>query len=643
VNLDEFDEALRLYDPQSKHKAPDSALSNYALQYVAYCYQLKGDYERARTLYERALRVQEQAGLPDVRFRSNTLLRAAECSVSLGDWPKASHYWALAQKEFEKGEVHSEGEIRPALVAAAIAQHEGRHEDALKYLHQALDVEERILASARTNLLIPPHRRTYELLYGFLLDYAIASDNRHLSQLANEIVFGFLESMRYRSLRNFLVQVRERRNPARPPDERESALTKRIERLSKDLKASGNDRTRELLRSAYHEFEELTLKAQMQQAQYQALTAAKPRTLLELQRDHPAGTALIEFLFVRERVFALVITQDGMQAIQLPISTNTLAAKVKLFRSLAFATESDENQWLPVAESLYKNLIVPLESSGVLSNITTLGFVPYSILHDLPFAALARREGGTVKFLIADYDLFQTPSATVFTNKRQDRNSELHKDTTLAFGRNQSGDSNLPNLAFAAEEAEAVAQITGGQALMNEKATETDLKRLAYDCDYLHFSTHGVAESEIPLFSRVLLEPTANDDGNLTVREIFERGLQTKLVTLSACETGRSFSVSGSEFTQQDRIGLIEAFLHANSRSVLASLFPISDRATTGFMKRFYEEIHANRSKVGALAAAQRAMLRGEILPPPASVSQSASAYTHPRYWAPFILVGDPE
>jgi CHAT domain-containing protein/tetratricopeptide (TPR) repeat protein len=643
VNLEEYDEALRLYDPQLKHKDPESALSNYVLQYIAHCYQLKGDYEQARTLYERALRAHEQAGLPDVRFRSNTLLRAAECSISLGDWPRASQYWTLAAQEAEKGDVHSEGEIRPALVAAAIAQHEGRHEDALKYLRHALDVEEQILASARTNLLIPPHRHTYDLLYGFLLDYAITSENSHLSQFANEIVFGFLESMRYRSLRNFLVQVKERSSPAPPADEREKALTKRIERLAGELKASGNERTRQLLRNAYHEFEELTLKAQMEQAQYSALNAAKPVTLAELQRSCPVDTALIEFLFVREKVFALVITQSGMRAIRLPASKSALAAKAKLFRSLVFTTESNENLWLPVAESLYTNLFGPLESAGVLKNITTLGFVPYSFLHDLPFAALARRESGEVKFLVLDYALFQTPSATVFANKRQGERSEARSSTTIAFGRNQSNDTSLPNLAFAAEEAEAVALITGGQALVNEKATEADLKRLVSDCDYLHLSTHGVAESELPLFSRVLLEPTNSDDGNLTVREIFELGLQAKLVTLSACETGRSFSLGGNEFTQQDRIGLIEAFLHANSRSVLASLFPINDRTTTGFMKRFYEEIHSNRSKVDALAAAQRAMMRGEISHPPASGTQPASAYTHPRYWAPFILVGDPE
>lgn len=642
VNIEDYDEALRLYDPTLRHKNKDLPLSNYELQYIAHCYQLKGDYAQAISLYERALEVHKQAGLPDVRFRINTLLRSAECSIALGDWQRASQFYEQSTGASEKGEVHSEGEIRPALVAAALARHEGRHEDALKSLRQALDVEEQVLASARTNLLIPPHRRSYDLLYDFLFDYAKASDNPKLSQPANEIMFGFLENMRYRSLRNFLVQVKERRSTPALATEREVALTERIKQLSEELKTSRSERTRQLLRNAYHEFEELTLKAQLQQPQYVAIKAAKPVTLAECQRDFPDDAALVEFLFVRERVFALVITKKVIRAIELAISKSALEAKVRLFRSLIFQTDSDESAWLPVAESLYTNLVTPVESAGLLNKMTSIGVVPYSFLHDLPFAALGRWDNGKVKFVIEDYALFQMPSATFLAQKQRDESSETTTNTTIVFGRNRSGDPSLPDLAFAAEEATSVAQITGGQALVNEKATETNLKRLASDSDYLHLSTHGVAESDLPLFSRILLEPSSTDDGNLTVREIFALGLQTKLVTLSACETGRSFSTGAGDFTQQDRIGLIEAFLHAGSDSVLASLFPVSDRATSDLMKLFYSGIRANTPKVEALASAQRAMLRGDISAPSSSQDSSSLAFRHPRYWAPFIIVGAP-
>jgi CHAT domain-containing protein/tetratricopeptide (TPR) repeat protein len=571
LNLDEYDEALKLYDPALRHKDKDAVLSNYLLQYIAHCYQLKGDQAEALSLYERALRVHEQAGLPDVRFRANTLLRSAECAIALGDWPRASNYWAQSKQTAENGETHSEGEIRPALVAAAIARHDGNDREALKQLRNALDVDAQIFASAKTNQLIPPHRRSYDLLYGFLLDYAVANRDPALSKLAGEITFAFLENMRYRSLRNFLVQVRERRDAPAPDSERERELADRIKMLTQALNARDTPETRAQLQETYSQYEELTLKSQLQLPQYSAIAAAKPIPLSQLQQELRDGLALVEFLFVRERVLALVITTKDLRTIELPIARSALSAKARLFRALVFGDASD-NAWFPVAQSLRANLVGPLETSGSLANINTIAFAPYGFLHDLPFAALAHEDAGKPKFLVEDYALFQTPSATFLAHKHSVKTADANVYRTIAFGRNGSSDSSLSPLTFAVEEAEAVAQTTGGQAFVNQRATETELKRLVYDCDYLHLSTHGVAESEMPLFSRVLLEPTAADDGNLTVREIFELNLRTELITLSACETGQSFSASGNEFVEQDRLGLIEITQDREQRTFVADV-----------------------------------------------------------------------
>jgi len=639
LSLDEYDEAIKLYDPLLTHKTPQSVLANPAL--VAYCYQLKGDYAQALSLYERALQAHRQGETPDVRYEASVLLGSAECSVALGDWQRASDLMGDVDEIAKHLETHSDGYIQPAIVRAKIAQHNGRHEKALKYLRDALETETQIFAAARTNSLIPPHRRSYERLYSLLLDYSISNTNEQVSRSATELVFGFLENMRYRSLRNFLIQVREKRANVPPTSERERELTERIETLSESLKPNDNAATREQLRRVYSEYEEITLKAQLEQPQYLAIAAAKPVASSELQQRLPNDTALVEFLFLGERVFALVITQKGLKAVELPVSRSGLAAKTKLLRSLIFRIEANETVWLPVAESLRANLIGPIETSGALSNITTLGLVPYSFLHDLPFAALVRLNNGSTKFLVEDYNLFRTPSGTFYAHGSEQDPSTVEKRVTVAFGRNESSDESLPDLAFAADEAKAVAQTTSGLAFVNKEATETDLKRISHNCDYLHLSTHAIAESEMPLFSRLLLEPSNTDDGKLTVREIFELGLRTRLVTLSACETGQSYSASGTDFVEQDRIGLIEAFLHAGSQSVIATLLPISDQPTTEFMKHFYGQLREKESKAEALAATQRAMLRGAIALPSSAHNPNSLPLTHPRYWAPFILVGD--
>ncbi len=637
VNLGEYDEAIKLYDPLLTHKSQESVLTNPVS--VAYCYQLRGDYAQALSLYERALQALRQGETPDVRYEAAVLLGSAECSVSLGDWQGASEFMRQVDEITKRLETHSDGDIQPAILRATIARHNGLHEQALKHLRDALETERQVFAAAKTNFLIPPHRRSYERLYSLLLDYSVANTNQHLSQSATELVFGFLEDMRYRSLRNFLIRVKEGRPALSPTSEIERDLTERIARLSQNLKQNDNAATREQLRKTYNEYEELTLKAQLEQPQYLAITAAKPVALSDLQQKLAPQTALVEFLFVGEKVFALVVTDKGVRAVGLPVAKGALVAKTKLFRSLIFTGEANETVWLPVAESLRESLIGPIETSGALAGIKRIGLIPYGVLHDLPFAALVRRDNERKTFLVEDYVLFQIPSATFYAQKGREEISSPGENVTIAFGRNGSSEENLPRLEFAAEEAKAVARATRGTALINERATETELKRLAYNCDYLHLSTHAIAESDMPLFSRLLLEPSSADDGNLTVREIFELGLHTKLVTLSACETGQSYSAGGTDSSEQDRVGLIEAFLHAGAASVLATLLPVSDQPTTEFMKHFYGQLQDNKSQAEALAATQRAMLRSEISLP--SPEPNSLPLNHPRYWAPFILVGD--
>jgi CHAT domain-containing protein len=71
----------------------------------------------------------------------------------------------------------------------------------------------------------------------------------------------------------------------------------------------------------------------------------------------------------------------------------------------------------------------------------------------------------------------------------------------------------------------------------------------------------------------------------------------------------------------------VQAFLHAGAGSVLASLWPVDDRATAQLMERFHRGLASGESEVAALAQAQRAALRD-------------ARTAHPFYWAGFSLSG---
>jgi CHAT domain-containing protein len=94
----------------------------------------------------------------------------------------------------------------------------------------------------------------------------------------------------------------------------------------------------------------------------------------------------------------------------------------------------------------------------------------------------------------------------------------------------------------------------------------------------------------------------------------------TRLVVLSACETGLGEIQSGEGVW-----GLQRAFQLAGARSVMGSLWKISDEATVTFMDAFYE--HYLRTK-NISQAYQQAM------------QTTRQEYPQPYYWGAFTLIG---
>jgi CHAT domain-containing protein len=113
-------------------------------------------------------------------------------------------------------------------------------------------------------------------------------------------------------------------------------------------------------------------------------------------------------------------------------------------------------------------------------------------------------------------------------------------------------------------------------------------------------------------------------DGYLRLREIYDLSLSADLVVLSACQTAL-----GREVRRDGLVSITRGFLHAGARRVLATLWPVDDRATTLLMREFYRALLVDGlTPALALVRAKRAL--------------SADRQFHaPFYWAGFVLHGD--
>lgn len=96
-------------------------------------------------------------------------------------------------------------------------------------------------------------------------------------------------------------------------------------------------------------------------------------------------------------------------------------------------------------------------------------------------------------------------------------------------------------------------------------------------------------------------------------------------MVLSACQTGL-----GNLKQAEGTVGLQRAFMARGARSLLVSLWSVSDDATALLMERFYQHWLGDRDQPAKSEALRRAQadVRG------------TKGFEAPRFWAPFQLVG---
>jgi CHAT domain-containing protein len=134
----------------------------------------------------------------------------------------------------------------------------------------------------------------------------------------------------------------------------------------------------------------------------------------------------------------------------------------------------------------------------------------------------------------------------------------------------------------------------------------------------LHIAAHGIFRADNPMFSSLKL-----GDSWLNLFDIFNLQLGAELTVLSACETGMSAVWEGDEL-----LGLARGFLYAGTPSLVVSLWTVNDRSTAELMRHFYTALQRGTPKGRAL---QKAMI------------DVKANFPHPYYWAPFVLMGNPD
>jgi len=628
----------------------DHPYVTYALESLAMIAIEKGDTTKARELYEHSLAILDKAFGPDNPRVGNALGQLASIYTAQGDIARATAAEMRANVIVEKN------------IALNLAT--GSEREKLAYLASVAELTDRTVS---LHVREAPERPEALRL---AITTILQRKGRVLDAMSDS-----LASVR----RSLAPQDRSLLDALNDTTSRLASLV--LNGSQRPNRAEYDSQIKQL------EQEREKLESEVSRRSVGFYQAGQTITLADIQAAVPADAAAIEFAIYRPfnskaptraaygppRYVAYVIRHDGdVRWKELGDAKAIDGAIQDLRAALRDPKRTDVRSLARTVEQL---VIEPLGSA--LNGVSRLLVSPDGALNLIPFEALVNNQNQyllqaySINYLSSGRDLLRlrlprSPKSAplVLTNPlfgepevAQTRGVQ-RPATRPAAGTAQpesgrAGDD-LPNIYFApldgtAEEGRVIkSSFTDARILTGAEATESALKS-AQAPRILHIATHGFflrdsakpasnpieGESssirvENPLLRSGLALAGANlrtgerNDGVLTALEASGLSLWgTKLVTLSACDTGIGEVKNG-----EGVYGLRRAFMSAGTETLVMSLWPVSDYVTRELMSGYYQGLRQGLGRGEALRQVQLGMLKRQNR-------------QHPFYWASFIQSGE--
>jgi CHAT domain-containing protein/Tfp pilus assembly protein PilF len=602
---------------------------------------LLGKQNEARSSFEKSLEIAKQ--INDRETMVQVLVNLAELAKKPEDYQWGLDFAQQAMKIASEMGL-AEQLWQAHLVLARLYRRMGRFDEARTEVQSAIATVEEVRRDIPGEQLAQQAFESMVLPYHEMVGILVAQGD-----IAN--AFEYAERAKGRVLLDVMRQGRSDVSHAMTIAERarEQQLVGGLAQLNRELRE-------ELSASANRErVAELRSKLRKARLDYEAflpdLYAAHPQLRvargemlpvrasdLDALLTQEAADAFLEFVVTDEATYVFVLNRGGdLVAHTIAISRKELDKDVTRFRERLAGRELT---YAPASRALFNKLIRPVDAR--LRNARQICIVPDGSLWELPFQALQPAPG---RFLLDRHAIFYAPSMTVLREtvaKRKVRAAGPRPTRLLAFGnpvvpsevasemRSAYRDASLGPLPHAETEVKSIASLYGARdsrVHVREDAREELVKSEAETFRVLHFATHGILDDESPLYSHLLFSrPTsAAEDGVLEAHEIMRLNLDADLAVLSACETGRGRVGAG-----EGLIGMSWAFFVAGCPTSVVSQWKVNSASTTELMIEFHRALRSASPKTRA-EALRRASLK----------VRSSSAYRHPFYWAPFVLVGD--
>lgn len=693
AGMDSLEKSLAIAE-----KMNDKNILHYALNQLGSHSLLAGDTTSAFKYYSRSLQLAQEM---DDKFAmtysqiyiGNIFVKQGKPDQALQSYQKALQISQASGMKKAMADVHNdmavlyygqkqlpeaEGEVSKAIVLAGgdgyrdlqadalhtqglIFRDTGKVEEAITSMQQSVQ----LIESIRSELDSPEEKagflETRRNIYEDLIELL-------LKQNKKSEAFGYAQRSKARAFLDLLVEMDIDVGKGLPPDlreKKEALVNEMVEiqsqiREENDKDSPSNSKVKSLEEKSNQleeQYRNIVREIRKRAPQLAEVWYPEPLDVEQTQSLLDPQSILLEYFVGKEGSLLFAITHESLNVYRLPTEKN-LSDTVNAIRDalqkpdpVQQVVEGAYSRYVTSSSSLYQMLLQP--ASADIQGKSRLLIAPDGPLHYLPFECLlsqsvktAQLDFSKLPYVTRNFEIQYISSASVLASLHSQEQLNAggpRQKELLAFAdpalptRNQTKDPSsvrgwvgtLSDLPHAKTEVEGIAQLYPRETILTfygNQASEKNLKHMDLESyQRLHFASHGLIDEEKPQFSALVLSPDPNDeeDGFLTVREVFELKLNADLVVLSACKTGLGRTIRGEGVS-----GLSRAFLSSGARNVLVSLWNVYDSSTASFMKAFYRNMQQDGTdKLKSLKDARTSMIQ-------------SVKYSHPYYWAPFVLIG---
>jgi CHAT domain-containing protein len=361
--------------------------------------------------------------------------------------------------------------------------------------------------------------------------------------------------------------------------------------------------------------------------------------------------AVVEYVLSSEKLYTFVVVDGKIHFKHEYFDKDFIASIEKLQQMISNIKKIDfslaELQTMAdLSNYLYQVLLGPFEE--LIANKPLLivpdeqlSLIPFEILLKTKPANISKINYAELDYLLYHHDISYAYSLNLMQKQTSERvNEHAHQVFAMAPGYKKlaghqgsqyialrDARDNLGMLKGAQKEVRHVGKRLQGRVVFDQDASEELFKTQAGNYGILHLAMHTLVNNEYPLYSKLVFTPDADteEDGLLNTYELANLDLGADLVVLSACNTG-----FGKLNRGEGIIGLTRGFFQAGCKSLLATLWSVSDETSLSIIEGFYTELEKQQSKSYSLSESKRNY-----------VKQAKGMWAHPFFWAGYISIGD--